>query len=261
MSARSYNEVKHDFIKELADTFSAFILSNGSIKGFPEHLLTVFIRFNCMSCHYLSFELDYRDFRHFKWLEFSKKEWLSIYGLLRDTLKLNHRLNTFIYLFLYDLIYFGPFGEDIEAWDMPDELLDFMGGDMLGLYNIFDEYLNSDDSNLVGDIVDASQASTIPAFVVIHLASWINEHVGYDKKELGDLICELYAIAIRKIYKKPELTRNDYLEISSIFFEVDTSNFSDIQIDHVYSTFGKYEVNKIRKSTKRRRIPNPRYRC
>lgn len=254
------DNARNDFIKELAGTFSAFILSDGSINGFPEHILTVFIRFNCMNRYYLDFELDKADFKRFEFLNFSSEEWMLIYGLFNETLKLDHRLNPFIYLFFYDLIYSGPFGEDIEALDMSDELLGLMGSDMLRLCALYDEYFESDDSNILGDIVEASKAKTIPAFVVIHLANRIEEHVGVDKKEFGDLICELYVIAICKIYEKPKLSINDHMEISSICFEVDTSNFTDIQIDYFYSTIGKFEIIKKRNSMNRR-IPNPRYRC
>ena len=256
----SFGKVKRDFVKELAGTFSAIINSDDSIKGYPEHILNVFIRFNSKSSYDLDFELDKDDFIRFDLLKFSKEEWMLIYGLFKEVFKFNHKLNPFIYLFFYDLIYYSSFGEDIEALDMSDELLGLMGSEMLKLYTLFDEYFNSDDSNLVNDIVDASKADTIPAFVVIHLASWINEHVGNDKRELGDPICELYTIALGKIYKKPELTQDDYLEISSMFFEIDTSNFSDIQTDRVYSTVGKFEINNKRNSMKKR-IANPRFRC
>lgn len=259
---KTYEEIKRYFFKDLDDTLLGFVRSNGRTEGYPEHLLTVFIAFDLTTEYYLDFELDERDYEHFKRLNFSFENWMSVYGLFKQTLKFNHRLNPFISLFYYNLIYSGPFGEDIEGLDMSDELLALMGEELKKLYNLFDKYFISDDSGLIKEIVESAKAVSIPAFVVVHLANWINEHVGDDKKELGDLICELYVTAIEKIFKKPELTDNDYMEISSICFEVDTSNFNENQIDHVYSVIGKYNVDKIRKSIyKRSFIPNPRFRC
>jgi hypothetical protein len=262
----TYDEVKKEFFGNLTDTFLGYIRSNGRIKGYPEHLLTVFIAFDLKTRYELDYELDYMDFRPFNWLElsyesWSDEEWMSIYELFSRTIKFSHRLNPFIRLFFYDLVYLGPFGEDIEALDMSDELLDLMGYEMKKLNNLFDKYSISDDSALVRDIAEASKVDSIPAFAVIHLANWINEHVGEDKRELGDLICELYIIAIEKILKKPKLTSLDKTEISSIFYEVDTSNFTDAQTDHVYSCIGKYNVKKIRKSTRKGRRRPPRFRC
>ena len=262
----SYYDVKNNFFRDLTDTFLGFVRSKGRIRGYPEHLLNVFITFDLKVKYELDYELDYSDFQHFMRLTrlyggWGDEEWMQIYGLFSKTIQFKHRLSPFIRMFFYDLVYWGPFGEDIEALDMSDELLDMMGVEMKKLNNLFDEYIISDDSGLVSKIIDISKSDSIPEFVVTHLADWINEHVGDDKKDLGDSICELYIIAIEKILKKPELTGHDKSEISSIYFTVDTSNFTDTQKDHVFSVIGRYNVYEFRRSAiKRRRLP-PRYRC
>ena len=80
---------------------------------------------------------------------------MSVYGLFEDIFKYGNKLNPFIYLFFYDLIYEGPFSEDIEALDMSDDLLSLMGDEMLRLYHLFDDYFNTHDTGLLKDMVDA----------------------------------------------------------------------------------------------------------
>lgn len=259
---KAYEGVKKDFLMDLTETFSGFVMSEDTCEGYPEHLLTVFMRFDLMCSNVLDFELDEDDFYRFQMLNLSEKEWMSIYAVFDEMFSLGHELNPFIYLFFYNLIYSGPFGEDIALLNMSDELLDLMGDEMKKLNNLFNKYSTSRDSNLVGEILKASKASTIPTFVIIHIADSINEHTGQDKKDLGDMICGLYITAIEKMLKKPQLTLNDYRRFDSIFTQVDNPNFTDNQINSVYDVIGRYEVNKMRESINtRRRIPNPRFRC
>lgn len=236
-SLELFRRTKRDFLRELSGTFRGFILSGGRSDGYSDHILNVFLRFNFKSNFDLDFEFDFSDFLIFDILNLSREEWMSIYGLFVDVFKYDNKLNPFIYLFFYDLIYHGPFSEDIEALDMSDELLGLMGNEMLTLYNLFDEYFQTGDSRLVAKIADAAGRDSIPSFVVINLAHWMNEHVGNNKEELGDHIIELYVAAIEKIYKKPILFDDDLLEVSSIRFAVDSSNFTDSQIEKFYSNF------------------------
>ena len=265
-SKLSYEDVKRDFLRDLTDTFMGFIRSNGRLRGYPEHLLNVFITFDLKIRYELDYELDYLDFRHLNRLSqlyggWGDKEWMQVFRLFSQTIKFRHRLSPFIRLFFYDLVYMGLFDENIEVLDMPDELLELMGEEMKKLNNLFDEYLISDDSSLVKEIVNISKSDSIPQFAVTYMADRINEHAGVDKGGLGDSICELYVKKKKKILKKPELTAHDKSEISSIYRIVDVSNFTDAQKDHIYSVIGRYKVYEIRKlKNKRRRLP-PRYRC
>ena len=262
----TYKDVKDYFFRDLADTFMGFVLSNGRTRGYPEHLLNVFITFDLKISYELDYELDYSDFRHLNRLiylydEWSEEKWMQVFRLFSQTIKFKHRLSPFIRMFFYDLVYKGLFDENIEVPDIPDEVLELMGEEMKKLNNLFDEYLASDDSSLVCEIVNLSKSDSIPQFVVTYMADRINEHVGGDKGDLGDLICELYLIAIEKILRKPELSGRDKSQISSIYLTLDSSNFTDAQKDHVYSVIGRYKVYEIRKlENKRRRLP-PRYRC
>ena len=54
----------------------------------------------------------------------------------------------------------GLFDENIEVLDMPDELLELMGEEMKKFNNLFDEYLISDDSSLVKEIVNISKSTS-----------------------------------------------------------------------------------------------------
>ena len=237
-SSKDFRKIKRDFFKELSRTFYAYVSSTQDI-GYPDHVLNLFLQLKFKSPYVLDFEFDSVSFRRFELYGFSKDEWIRIYEMFAQVFKRNNELNPFIYLFFYDLIYTGPFGEDIEALDMSYELLALMGDDMLKLHKLFEDYSNKDDSSLVSKIVDGAKAKTVPAFVVIHLANWINEHVGDDKTELGDLIIDLYMAAIEKINKKPELASEDIDSIDAIRFEVDTSNFSDKQIEKFYTKIKK----------------------
>lgn len=259
---KSYEQVKKEFIKDLSDTFSGFVLGEDRIDGYPEHLLTVFIRFDLQCAPVLDFELNEVDFYRFEMLKFSKEEWMSIYGLFNEVFNLNHKLNPFIYLFFYDLIHLGPFAADIASLDMSDELFDLMGAEMKELYHLWDKYSISQDSGTCNELAEASKAATIPAFAVISIADWIDERVGEDKKDFADSICDLYITAMEKILKKPELTGKDRKSLAFICSKVDNPNFTENQINRIYSVMGRHEINKIKKSfRRRRRIPNPRFRC
>ena len=240
--SRDFKKAKRKFFKELARTFLAYISSAEDI-GYSDHVLNIFLKFNFNSPYVLDFELDFEDFRAFEYHIFSKDEWMQIYAMFSEAFRYGNKLNPFIYLFFYDLIYLGPFSEDIEALDMPDELLTLMGEDMLRLYNLFDEYFESKNHDLIGEIVDASRPTSIPAFVVTHLADWFEECVGNVTEEIGDLIIDLYLIAVEKIYKKPgklEFKSYDFFEIETMRFHVDTSNFNVRQVEKFYRGLRKY---------------------
>ena len=235
--SRNFMKAEKEFFKDLFNVFCQYV-GDSQFEGYPEYVLTAFMIFNRKTSFVLDFEVYLDELRFcfidYRGVNFTKKEWISIYGLFKDVLKYNNRLNTFIYLFLYDLIFIGPFGEDIEALDMSDELLSMMGEDMLMLYNLFDDYFNTRNEDLLEAIVEASKHDTIPYFVVKHLADWFNEYFS-NKKKFGDLICELYAVALEKIYKKPEFLTDEITDIGAIRYELDTSGFSEKQIENAYS--------------------------
>lgn len=239
LEKREFKRIQNEFFKEMNGTFSSFISSYAKNKGYSDHIFNVFLRFDFKSPYELDFEMNLREFRIFyRMQDFTNEEWMRIYGLFADVFKRNHKLNHFIYLFFYDLIYTGPFSEDIETLDMTDELLALMGDDMLRLYNLFDDCIKTHDTGLIKQIADASKEDTIPYFVVVHLANWFNDNIK-DKKELGDFILELYITACEKIYSKVEIYFNDNVEIDSMRYGVDTSGFSDGQVDYFYSRLKK----------------------
>ncbi len=239
--SKNFKKAKRKFFRELVGTFSAYMFSSKDME-YSDHILNIFLKFKFNSQYVLDFELDFEDFRAFNF-NFSKEEWMQIYRMFSRVFKYENELNPFIYLFFYDLIYVGPFSDDIEELDMSDELLSLMGDDMLRLYNLFDEYLESHDSDLIKGIIDTSRQTSIPAFVVSHLASWFEECVGNENDEIGDLIIDLYLIAVEKIYKKPEkpeLYDHDFFEIESMRYQVDTSNFNPKQLAKFYEGLRKY---------------------
>ena len=148
-------------------------------------------------------------------------------------------IHNFRSLFYCDLLYNGPFEEDVEALDMSDNLLELMFDELKRLFWLFDEYFKDNNSKLISQIAEAGKCDVIPFFIVNHLAGWIYEHIENDSnkmREYGDVSLELYLIAFDKIFKKPIIYRwEEYIDLDSIRYDIDTSKFNKKQIEKVYS--------------------------
>ena len=239
-----YINQKNNMFAELACTFKEFIFQGDSASNCQKRIFNAFLNFRSDANLRLDFEFCENDFEVFESLGFNETQWISVYTLFCDAFGMDSELDTFLSLFFCDLIYSGPFSEDIKGLDMPDELLDLMRSDVKKLYGLFDDYFNTRNPDLIADIVDVCKLDCIPYFMVGHLAEWIADDIERDelkRKEFGEITCELYAVAVNKIYNRPILYEDDIFEVSGLKGELEMSQFSE---DTIEKTFSKMNSNK-----------------
>lgn len=238
MDIKEYFELKNELFSSLFYIFEDFINDFDSSKDYPKSIFDKFKNFAGKSNFKLDFEFSSYDFKIFEECKFSSEEWIEIYKLFH-ALSNDDELNPFIKLFYCDLLCNGPFNEDIEALDMSSDLLELMTDEVKKLFWLFDEYFKHHDSKLIKSIAEVCKSDAIPFFIVVHLAGWIYESIEDDlnkMQEYGDVSLELYLIAFDKIFKKPVIYRwDEYVELDSIRYDIDTSRFSEKQIEKVYS--------------------------
>lgn len=239
-----YINHKNNLFDELVCTFKDFIFQKGSAEDCQKRIFNAFLNFRRDANLRLDFEFSEKDFEVFESLSFNENQWISVYVLFSDVFNRDSELDTFLNLFFCDLIYSGPFSEDLKGLDMSDELLDLMRSDVKRLYCLFDDYFNTRNPDLIADIVDVCKREGIPYFMVDHLAEWIADDIERDelkRKEFGEIACELYAVAINKIYNRPILYEDDIFEVSGLKGELEMSQFSE---DTIEKTFSKMNSNK-----------------
>ena len=239
MDLEEYFELKNELFISLFYIFDEFINDFDSSKDYSKLIFEKFDNFFDKSNFKLDFEFSNYDFKLFEECEFSSDEWISIYKLFYNLSSQNNGLTPFIKLFYCDLLYNGPFDEDVEALDMSNDLLDLMGDEVRKLFWLFDEYFKHSDSKLIERIAEVCKCDAIPFFMVDHLASWINEKIEKDlnkMQEYGDISLELYLIAYDKVFKKPIIYYwDEYVDLDSMMYDIDTSKFSEKQIEKLYS--------------------------
>ncbi|MEE1336935.1 RyR domain-containing protein [Methanobrevibacter sp.] len=233
-----YINCRNNLFNSLAYTFKGFIFENDSNRDYPSQIFDGFLNFKRDANLVLDFEFSEMDFEIFDVFGFSQNHWISIYKLFSEVFNRDAELDTFINLFFLDLIYSGPFGEDIKGLDMCDELLDLMGEDVMKLYILFDEYFNTRNPDLIKDIVEVCKSESIPYFMVEHLADWISDDIEDDdvkRSEFGEIACELYAVGVNKMYRKPVLFNDDLVEISGFKGSLEMTRFSEVVIEKTFS--------------------------
>ena len=239
MDLEEYFQLKNELFRSLFNIFDEFINDFDSSKDYPKLIFDKFENFSDKSNFNLDFEFSTYDFKIFEECKFSDDEWISIYNLFYNLSSQDNKLTPFIKLFYCDLLYNGPFDEDIEALDMSNDLLDLMTDEVKKLFWLFDEYFKYDDSKLIERIAEVCKFDVIPFFMTYHLANWINEKIETDlnkMQEYGDTSLELYLIAYDKVFKKPVFYYwDEYIDLDSIMYDIDTSRFSKKQIEKVYS--------------------------
>lgn len=239
MDIKEYLELKNELFSSLFYIFDEFINDFDSSKDYSNLLFKEFKNFGYKCNFKLDFEFSNHDFKIFDECKFSSDEWTVIYNLFFKLFSRDSELNPFIKLFYCDLLYNGPFGEDVEALDMSNDLLELMFDELKSLFWLFDEYFKDDDSQLISQIAEACNRDAIPFFIVNHLADWIYEHIENDSNkvwEYGDASLELYLIASDKIFKKPIIYRwDEYIDLDSIRYDIDSSKYNEKQIEKAYS--------------------------
>ena len=233
-----YINLKNNLFSSLAYTFKGFIFETDPDRDYPSQILDAFLNFSNEADLKLDFEFSERDFEIFEVFGYTRSQWISIYELFTEVFNRDSRLDTFMNLFLCDLIYSGPFGEDIKGLDMCEDLLNLMNDDVKRLYTLFDEYFTSHNPNLIGEMVEACKSDSIPHFMADHLADWISDDIEDDdakRSEYGEAACELYAVAVNKMYKKNVLLEGDLLEISSLKGRLEMSCFDEDVIEKTFS--------------------------
>lgn len=239
MDIKKYLELKNELFTSLFYIFDEFINDFDLSKDYSKLIFKEFKNFSDKCNFNLDFEFSIYDFKIFDECKFSDDEWISIYRLFYRLFSQDSKLTPFIKLFYCDLLYKGPFEEDVEALDMSNNLLELMFDELKRLFWLFDEYFKDDNSKLISQIAEAGKCDVIPFFIVNHLAGWIYEHIENDSnkmREYGDVSLELYLIAFDKIFKKPIIYRwEEYIDLDSIRYDIDTSKFNKKQIEKVYS--------------------------
>lgn len=231
-----YVRCRNDLFRSISDAFSDFIFRNDPDEDYPKMILDAFLKFENDYGSKLDFEFSQSDFEKFH--QYSESEWISIYNLFCEVFGRNHELDNFINLFFCDLIFSGPFGEDIESLDMSEGLLNLMDKDVKELYSLFDDYFNTRNPDLIAGIVNTSKSDAVPYFMAAHLAGWICDDIEKDeqkRKSYGETACELYAIAINKLYKRRILFEEDILEISGLKGELEMTAFGEDVIEETFS--------------------------
>lgn len=233
-----YINIRNNLFNSLAYTFKGFIFENNPNKDYPSEIFDAFSNFRKKCDLKLDFEFSERDFEIFEVFGFTRSHWISIYKLFSEVFNRDSALDTFIKLFLCDLIYSGPFGEDIKGLDMCKDLLDLMSEDVKSLYELFDEYFTTRNPDLIGKIVEVCKSESIPHFMADHLADWISDDIENNEEkrnEYCEIACELYAVAVNKIYKKNVLLECDLLELNSLKGRLELSSFDEDVIERTFS--------------------------
>ncbi len=246
MEINEYLELKNELFSSLFYIFDEFINDFDSSKDYSKLIFKEFKDFGDKCNFKLDFEFSTHDFKIFEECKFSNDDWILIYNLFFNLFSQDSKLTPFIKLFYCDLLYNGPFDEDVEALDMSDDLLELMFDELKRLFWLFDEYFKDDDSKLISQIAETCKWDVIPFFIVNHLADWIYEHIENDLnkvREYGDVSLELYLIAFDKIFKKPIIYRwDEYIDLDSIRYDIDTSKFNEKQIEKAYSKIENFNI-------------------
>lgn len=232
-----------DLFGSLAEVFYEIINDFDSNKNYEKLIRDCFLKFKNKSDLKLNFEFSYGEFRIFEKYHYSPEDWIVIYKLFNKIINENDELTAFIKLFYYGLIYVGPFCDDVESLDMSDSLLNLMSEEVKKLFWTFDEFYHSRNPDLIINLVDISKDVPIPIYIVKHLAFWVNDHISMhpdEMKKYEDICLDLYLVAFKKIFNKYLIDDYDVLEYDGMRLDLDTSNFSEEQIDKVYSKLSYY---------------------
>lgn len=242
MDVEHYLQLKDDLFNSLVDIFDEVVNDFSSDADYPGLIFEVFDNFRKKSNLVLDFEFSQVDFEIIRQCTFLKHEWIKIYKLFCELSNRNNELTPFIKLFYCDLLYNGPFDEDVEALDMSENLLALMTDEVKKLFWLFDDYFENKNPETIKDIVNVSRDCSVPFFILMHLATWINEDIEMDSNkmiEYGDISLQLYVIANEKVLKRPVLYLDERCELGEIRFGLDTSRFGEEQIENAYSKIDK----------------------
>ena len=225
--------IRDELLEDVYSVFYEIIRKYDSNMDYSVKLYQVFLDFH--NKFRMDFEWNLENFRIFRRLNFTNKDWMVIYKVFNNTLDYfddNPELGNFVKLFYSDVILIGPYSEDFRTLDMSPELLELVPSEVKKLYWLFEDYFTSRDDELIGEIKKLSLHDAVCYCISYHLAYWINDN------EIEDIdALDLYVVAINKLYKRPIFYQSDVDNASSIRVSIDTSwHFSD---DVIRSEFAK----------------------
>lgn len=243
-----------EFIKQRDTLFNRVydLLNDDNLSS--KDLTDAFGEFSLNSPIIHDFEFSREDFEIFKKLDFTVKEWMTVYNVFYEVID----SSVLIKLFYYGLIFSGPFADFVKSLEMmidPDDynqrdlnyifddygveigseiydlivrgdVFKLMSEEITELYFLFDDYFKNRDSSLIKDIKEICRRDCVSFCIANHLAFWIND------AEKSAEAFELFPIAINKLYKKQILYESDLDYINDIRVEMDTSYYlSDEEIE------------------------------